>query len=408
MEKNIFASIEDALEDVKQGKMVIVVDDEARENEGDLIMAAELVRPEDVNFMASEGKGMICVSITEQRAKELELDLMVNNNTALNNTNFTVTVDYKKGTTTGISAFDRAKTIRALTSNAIHPNDFAKPGHIFPLIARDGGVLKRSGHTEAAMDLARLAGLKLSGVLCEIMNADGTMARVPELIKFADKHNFKIISIIDLIEFRRRTEKFVNKRTVVDMPTKWGNFELHLYENLLDNNDNSVALVKGDISSDEPVLVRVHSECLTGDVFGSYRCDCGDQLSNALQMIEKEGRGVFLYMRQEGRGIGLVNKLLAYSLQESGYDTVEANEKLGFKPDLRNYGIGAQILKDLGLSKIRLITNNPRKIVGLKGYDLDIVERVPLEICPNEINGNYLKTKKMKMGHLILNSENEN
>ncbi len=397
-----FNTIEEAIEDIRHGKMIIVVDDEDRENEGDLIMAAELARPEDVNFMAKEGRGMICVSITEKRAKELDLDLMVNRNTAMHNTNFTVTVDYKKGTTTGISAFDRAATIRALTYSSIKPEDFARPGHIFPLIAKKGGVLKRTGHTEAAMDLAHLAGLKPSGVLCEIMNEDGSMARVPQLFIFAEKFNLKIITIADLIEFRRRKEKLVRKRVVVNMPTKFGKFKLHLYENLLDPNDNPIALVKGDISGDEPVIVRVHSECLTGDVFGSQRCDCGDQLAAALTKIEQTGRGVLLYMRQEGRGIGLVNKMLAYALQEEGKDTVEANEELGFKADLRDYGIGAQILKDLGLKNIKLLTNNPKKIIGLKGYDLNVIERIPLQICPNENNHYYLKTKKEKLGHLIL------
>ncbi|MCX7763168.1 MAG: bifunctional 3,4-dihydroxy-2-butanone-4-phosphate synthase/GTP cyclohydrolase II [Candidatus Kryptonium sp.] len=399
-----FNTIEEAIEDIRNGKIVIVVDDEDRENEGDFIVAAEKVTPEVVNFMAKYGRGLICVAITEQRARELEFEPMVEFNTSRHNTAFLVSVDYKKGTTTGISAFDRAKTIQAIVDPNSKPGDFARPGHIFPLQAVEGGVLRRAGHTEAAVDLARLAGLYPAGVLCEIMNDDGTMARVPDLFKVAKKFGLKIITIKDLISYRLKSEKLVRKITTTKLPTKYGFFELHLYESLTDGKVH-VALVKGKVDDGEPVLVRVHSECLTGDVFGSFRCDCGDQLHSAMRMIEREGRGVLLYMRQEGRGIGLVNKIKAYRLQDEGKDTVEANEMLGFKPDLRDYGIGAQILVDLGVRKMRLLTNNPKKIVGLAGYGLEIVERVPIEIQPNEININYLRTKRDKLGHLVLMDE---
>jgi len=396
-----FNTIEEAVADFKAGKMLIVIDDTDRENEGDIIISAEKITPADVNFITKYARGMLCVSITEERAAELELELMVENNTALHETPFAVTIDYKHGTTTGISAADRAKTINAVVDPKVKPSDFARPGHIFPLIAKKGGVLKRTGHTEAVIDLAHLAGVYPAGALCEIMDDDGSMARTPKLLEFSKKHGIKIITIADLIEYRRKSEKLVRKKVVIDLPSHYGDFKLHLYENVLDPTDNPLALVKGQIDDGEPTLVRVHSECLTGDVFGSKRCDCGEQLVAAMEMIEKEGKGAVLYMRQEGRGIGLVNKLLAYQLQENGKDTVEANEVLGFKADLRDYGIGAQILKDLGLKKIRLITNNPMKIKGLKGYDLEIVERVAIEILPNESNERYLKTKREKLGHLL-------
>lgn len=396
-----FNTIEEAIEDIKAGRMLIVVDDADRENEGDLVMAAELCKPKDVNFITREGRGILCLPITEEKAKELNLDLMVQNNTALHGTPFSISIDFKHGTTTGISAHDRAITINRAADKKVNPDDFARPGHVFPLIAKKGGVLKRAGHTEAVVDLVKLAGLNPVGVLCEILAEDGTMARVPKLMEFAKKNNLKIITIADLIEYRMAREHFVQKKVTVDLPTRYGSFKLHLYENTLDHLDNPMALVKGDISGDEPVLVRVHSECLTGDIFGSRRCDCGEQLIAAMTIVENAGRGVVLYMRQEGRGIGLVNKLLAYHLQEQGKDTVEANEALGFKADLRDYGTGAQILKDLGLKKIKLLTNNPKKVIGLKGYDLEIVERIPLEIPPNPINKKYLKTKKDRLGHLL-------
>ena len=397
-----FHSIEQAIEAYRNGQFVIVVDDQDRENEGDFIMAAEKITPEAVNFMAREGRGLICVALTRDRADELNLEPMEHENTAIHQTSFTVSVDYTRGTTTGISAPDRAKTIQALTNAEVTPTDFARPGHIFPLIAKDGGVLQRAGHTEAAVDLARLAGLKPAGVLCEIMAEDGTMARFPELRKVAEKHDIPMISIADLIEYRRHQEKLVKFVQSVNLPTnKYGNWELHLYQNLLDNSSH-IAMVKGKITPDEPVLVRVHSECLTGDVFGSQRCDCGDQLDEAMRMIEEAGKGVVLYLRQEGRGIGLKHKILAYKLQEKGYDTVEANVKLGFSPDLREYGIGAQILTDVGVRKMRLLTNNPHKYIGLTGYGLELAERVPIEIESNENNREYLKTKRDKMGHLIM------
>jgi len=402
-----FNTIEEAIEDYREGKILIVVDDEDRENEGDFIMVATKVTAEKINFMAQHGRGLICVPMIEERLEELELYPMVQRATALHGTKFTVSVDAIKDTTTGISAPDRAQTIRVLIDPYARPQDLARPGHIFPIKAEKGGVLSRAGHTEAVIDLARLSGLYPAGVLCEIMDDDGTMARVPKLMKMARKHDLKIITIRDLIEYRRRTEKLVIRKATAQFPTKFGNFILHLYKSAVDEHHH-LAVVKGDVNIDEPIIVRVHSQCLTGDIFGSLRCDCGDQLDNALQIIEKEGRGVLLYMRQEGRGIGLSNKIMAYQLQDNGRDTVEANEELGFKPDLRDYGIGAQILADLGIKKIRLLTNNPKKIVGLKGYNLEIVERIPIEISPNEINARYLETKRDKLGHLILNDSLNN
>ncbi len=393
-------TIEEAIEDFRQGKIVIVVDDEDRENEGDFITAAEKITPEAINFMSKYGRGMICLPITSQRADELHLDLMVGKNTALHGTSFTVTIDAVKNTTTGISAQDRATTILAVVDPETKPEDLARPGHIFPLRAADGGVLKRAGHTEAVVDLARLAGLYPAGVLCEIMSDDGTMARLPELYRLAQRFNLKLITIRDLIEYRKRTESLIEKSVEVNLPTRWGHFRLVNYRSIVDGKNN-LALVKGEINPEEPVLVRVHSECLTGDVFGSLRCDCGDQLAKAMQIIEREGKGVLLYMNQEGRGIGLDNKLKAYELQDRGLDTVEANQKLGFDADLRDYGIGAQMLYDLGVRKMRLLTNNPRKVIGLEGYGLEIVERLPIEIPPNPINSKYLQTKKEKLGHLI-------
>ncbi|MDH5476438.1 MAG: bifunctional 3,4-dihydroxy-2-butanone-4-phosphate synthase/GTP cyclohydrolase II [Cyclobacteriaceae bacterium] len=401
-EKNKLDSIEEAIEAIRNGEVIIVVDDEDRENEGDFVCAAEKVTPEIINFMATHGRGLICAPLIEERCDELGLELMVGKNTAAYETPFTVSVDLiGDGCTTGISASDRAKTIRALVDPDIDPEKLGKPGHIFPLKAKKGGVLRRTGHTEASIDLSRLAGLQPAGVLVEIMNEDGTMARLPNLFKVAEKFNLKLVSIEDLIAYRLEKESLIEKQIRVDMPTEYGDFKLSAYKQK-NTNETHLALTKGDWSIDEPVLVRVHSSCVTGDIFGSCRCDCGGQLHAAMDMVEKEGRGVVLYMNQEGRGIGLLNKLKAYKLQEEGLDTVEANVELGFKMDERDYGVGAQILRDLGVHKIKLISNNPKKRAGLIGYGLEIVDNVAIEIDPNPHNEKYLKTKRDKMGHDIL------
>lgn len=398
-------TIEEALEDIKNGKVIIVVDDEDRENEGDFICAAECITPEIVNFMATHGRGLICAPLIEDRCEELGLDLMVGKNTAVFETPFTVSVDLiGHGCTTGISAHDRFKTIRALVDPATKPEELGKPGHIFPLKAKRGGVLRRTGHTEAAIDFARLAGFKPAGVLVEIMNEDGSMARLPDLVKVAERFKLKLVSIKDLIEYRLKKESLIKREIEVAMPTEFGDFRLVAYEQI-NTQDVHMALIKGTWEKDEPVLVRVHSSCVTGDIFGSCRCDCGPQLHRAMQMVEKEGKGVVLYMKQEGRGIGLINKLRAYKLQEQGLDTVEANIQLGFDMDERDYGVGAQILRDIGVTKIRLISNNPKKRVGLMGYGLEIVDNVPIEVVPNPHNERYLMTKRDKLGHQILNQK---
>ena len=398
-------SIESAIEDIKAGKLVVVVDDEDRENEGDFITAARNVSPEVINFMSKHGRGLICAALVEERCDALGLELMVNNNTALHETAFTVSVDLLgHGCTTGISAHDRAKTIGALINPAIKPTDFGRPGHIFPLRAKKGGVLRRAGHTEAAIDLARLAGFEPAGVLVEIMNEDGSMARLPALKEVARKFDFKIISIKDLIEYRINRDSLIEKIVTVDMPTRFGDFQLIAFQEKHSSNEH-LALIKGTWQKDEPLMVRVHSSCLTGDILGSLRCDCGEQLHAAMQMVEQEGKGAILYMNQEGRGIGLLNKLKSYKLQEEGMDTVEANLHLGFQMDQRDYGVGAQILRSLGINKLRLISNNPKKRVGLIGYGLEIVENIPLEIRPNPHNEKYMQTKRDKLGHEILSAQ---
>ncbi|KPK67905.1 3,4-dihydroxy-2-butanone 4-phosphate synthase [candidate division TA06 bacterium SM23_40] len=400
MSMSHFNTIEEAIEEIKQGRIIIVCDDEDRENEGDFVMAAEKVTPKAINFMAREGRGLICLPVIGERLDELELRAMVSDSTAKHGTSYTVSIDARHGTTTGISAHDRARTILAVVDPATRPEDLARPGHVFPLRAARGGVLRRAGHTEATVDLSRLAGLYPAGVLCEIMDEDGTMARVPSLLKIADRHGLTIVTVKDLIEYRRTKEKLVERVVTTPLPTAYGEFTLIVYESVLDQYHH-LALVKGEVAGKEGVLVRVHSQCLTGDVFGSHRCDCGPQLAEALRAIEREGQGVFLYMRQEGRSLGLLNKLRAYQLQDRGLDTVEANLALGLETDPRDYGIGAQILVDLGLSTIRLLTNNPRKIVGLEGYGLRVVERVPIEVGQTQANIDYLRAKKLKLGHLL-------
>jgi len=398
--KTQFNTIEEVLADIRAGKMVIITDDPDRENEGDLIMPAEKVTPEAINFMVTYARGLVCAPISHERAQQLGLQRMVVDNRESQKTAFTVSVDAAEGVTTGISAADRAAVVRIMADPKATPQDLVQPGHIFPLQAKPGGVLQRSGHTEATVDLARLAGLQPAGICCEIMNEDGSMARLPDLIEFAAKHDLKIATVEDLIAYRRRNERLIEREQVVHMPTEYGDFELHMYRSIVDGSHH-LALVKGEIDPETPTLVRVHSECLTGDVFGSLRCDCGSQLQRALKQIEQAGSGVLVYMRQEGRGIGLPAKIHAYKLQEQGYDTVEANEKLGFPAELREYGIGAQILADLGVHKMRFLTNNPKKVVGLEAYGLEIVEIVPIRIPPTAHNAKYLETKRIKMGHLL-------
>jgi 3,4-dihydroxy 2-butanone 4-phosphate synthase/GTP cyclohydrolase II len=398
--KSPFDTIESVVQDLRKGRMVVVVDDADRENEGDLIMAAEHVTPAAINFMARFGRGLICVPTTEERLKQLGIERMVFQNRETFKTDFQVSVDAARGVTTGISAADRAVTIKAMADPTAVPEDLVQPGHVFPLRARAGGVLQRAGHTEAAVDLVKLAGARPIGVICEVLRDDGSMARLPDLIKFARKHRLKLATIEALIKHRRASERLVQRVEVVKMPTDYGDFDLHLYRSTIDGQHH-LALVKGDVAGKKEVLVRVHSECLTGDVFGSRRCDCGPQLHQAMRQVSQEGRGVILYMRQEGRGIGLAPKIQAYKLQERGYDTVEANLKLGFKMDLREYGLGAQILADLGLRTIRLLTNNPKKVVGLEGYGLEITEQVPIRVTANPHNANYLKTKREKLGHFV-------
>lgn len=402
MQRYKFNAIDEAIEDIARGKMIILVDDEDRENEGDLCMAAEKATPSAINFMAKYGRGLICLSLTPQRVKELGLPMMADENTSQFGTAFTVSIEARKGVTTGISAADRATTILAAIDPKTRPEDLARPGHVFPLRAKPGGVLQRAGQTEGSVDIVRLAGLYPAGVICEIMSDDGSMARVPELMEFAKRHGLKIITVKDLIHHRIRTDRFVRRISDIKLPTEHGEFRAVAYANDMDSNIH-IALIKGEISHEDNILVRVHSECLTGDVFGSKRCDCGEQLHKAMEMIDREGKGVILYMRQEGRGIGLANKLKAYELQDKGFDTVEANLQLGFKPDLRDYGIGAQILIDLGAGKMRLMTNNPKKIIGLEGYGLKVTGRVAIETRPHEKNIVYLKTKKKKMGHMLEN-----